>query len=58
MPSFPDIKGQKPGVLVTVRIKSSVGVLGNSHALLYLGERTLDEVEQTLTFLADLCGAL
>jgi NarL family two-component system sensor histidine kinase LiaS len=56
MQSFPGVKGQKPGVLVTVRIKSSVSVFGVLSAF-YLGkEEALDEVEQTLTFLADLCA--
>ncbi len=54
--NFPDVKGQKPGVLVTVRIKSSVSVFGVLSAF-YLGRKeALDEVEQTLTFLADLCA--
>jgi NarL family two-component system sensor histidine kinase LiaS len=54
--SFFDAKEQKPGALVTVRIKSSVNVFGVLSAF-YLGRgEALDKVEQTLTFLADLCA--
>lgn len=53
---FPAATGQDPGILLTVRIKSGANVFGVLSAFYPGAGETPDNVEQTLTFLADLCG--
>lgn len=56
MQRFPAGLDYPPGILVTVRVKSSSNIFGLLSAFFMGNRENIEEVQQTLTFLADLCA--